>query len=68
MPSGGMSANAAGFYAELNSDTTRQSFVHFTSKILVFLQVQVDLWLPIQEAFDVVFCERSRTFETGSRV
>ena len=47
-------ANVVGFYAELSSDTPRQSLVHWATNNFVFQQVPVDLCasgLPFRKRF-----------------
>ena len=47
-------ANVAGFYAELNSDTNRQSLEHCANNNFVFQQVPVDVYafgLPFRRRF-----------------
>ena len=55
-------ANVAGFFAELLSNTTRQTFVHCASR-LVFQQVPVEMCGSRKRA---VLCRCSGALEAGS--
>ena len=64
-----LQANVVGFFAELNSNTTRQSFVHCANSSLVFQQALVDMCafgFPVQETLYAVLCQRSGTLAAGS--
>ena len=58
-------ANVAGFFAELNSNTSRQSFVHCANSRLVFQQECVLMAYRSGNVY-AVLCQRSGTLEAGS--